>query len=280
MQKVTKKVRETTVFLRKVNAALTNPEEFANQLLSSIDPIGYLQALSLSFGVLVDTAEITVELVTDLLVPSNNSVEAGFLVLTATSTLGNELSNSINDMEAGIIPSTPSSAVSTPESSKLNANIPLWEETTAEREDRNTSRVAIVETFRLNGLIGMFENSSQKNYTTTDEIDSDLKKLELYYEALVENNDSDMVSKMKPSLDELRNLSDAVLEKKKQQSYSVTTVNIVRPQSAFLIAYDLYGEYLQTDAQHEYMANLIAGLNRSQVRYRMQGEVKVVEIGR
>lgn len=280
VQKVTRKVRETTAFLRKVNSVISNPVGFANTLLSSTDPIGYLQALALSFNGLVDEATITGQLLAEALVPANNSVEAGFIALTKIATVGNDLSNSINDLESGISPKKPASSQKTPSGSKLNTSIALWDETTTERIDRNTSRVAIVETFRLVGLIGMFENSVQKNYATTEEVDSDLKKLENYYEALVENNDSLIVSKMKNSLDQLRNLSDAVLERKKQQSYSVTTVNIVRPMSSHLIAYNLYGEYLQSEAHWEYMANLIAGLNRSQARYRMQGPVKVVEIAR
>lgn len=280
IQQITKSVRDTTLFLRKVNGAISDPLAFANLLLSKEDPLGYLQSLALSFGVAINETTTTVQLLSNPIVPANNSVGAGFLVFTAIATLGNNLTNSMNDIRAGILPTRPSSSVSTPESTALNTNIPLWNNDTQEREDRNKSRLAIIELFRLLGLIGMFETASQKRYTTTDEIDSDFKKLEQYYEALVENNDSLMVSKMKSTLDELRNLTDAVLEKKKQQSYTVTTVNIVRPMSAFLIAYNLYGEYLQSDAHHEYMSDLIAGLNRSQVSYRMQGEIKVVEIGR
>lgn len=286
VQKITNKVREATTFLKKVNALISDPTGYANALLASVDPLGYLQSLSLAYNDLTETIEVSSDLLVqsttreaDSLVPSNSGVDAGFNVFTQMSGLGSNFSNSVNDIKDGITPAKSALAPVNATDYQFDSTIPVWDETTAERIERNTNRVATVEIFRFTGLIGMYENASRKTYNTTDEIESDLDKLNTYYEDLVENNDSPLTELMKPFLEELKNQTEQVLQDKSQQAFTVTTIDVLRSTSSYLLAYELYGEYLQNDDQHQFMSDLIAGLNRSQVRSRLKGEVKVVEIG-
>jgi hypothetical protein len=45
-----------------------------------------------------------------------------------------------------------------------------------------------------------------------------------------------------------------------------------------MLAYELYGEYIKNENQLNYMADLIAGLNRGQARHALIGNVQVVTI--
>jgi hypothetical protein len=265
----TNKAREASIFVARAQNLVANPVALASLLLSSTDPVGYLQELALTYSAVVSDVGTLVD----------NSLK-GFTVLSNLATIGNDLSASMNDIISGIIPKKSIFSKTTPADFDVNFSIALWNSITAERKDRNINRLAFVDIFRVTGLIGMMESASNKNYTTTQEIDNDTKKIEEYYQNIVENNEtSPVIAQIKPDLDILRNLTDSVLEQKKQQSYTVITIQVVRPMSAWLLTYELYGEYLQTEEQHTYMSNLITGLNRSQASYRLVGDVQVVEIG-
>lgn len=258
IKQVTGKVREVRNFLRKVDQQIRNVQQYASLLLNPGQPIGFLQSLALSF-------------------PANS----GLSIFKKIATIGNNLPNAMNDITSGIIPEPSSVIPSTPNTGGVDTNINLWDADTGERIARNQSRLSTVNVFRMTGLIGMYESAAASQYTTTDEIDEITETLESYYEALVENDTTNVIIPgMKSILDELRTLVDLVLAGKRQQAYTVTEIDILRPTSSFLLAYELYGEYIRTEAQLEFMSDLIKGLNRSQVANRLQGVVKVVEIGR
>ncbi len=126
----------------------------------------------------------------------------------------------------------------------------------------------------------MMESAAASTYTTTDEIDEVMASIEQYYEDLVDNDVTGIIiPNMKTLLDQLKSLLDLVLANKRQQAYTVTEIKLYSPTSSFLLAYELYGEYLKTEEQHTFMSDLLAGLNRDQVSYRLNDIVRVVEIG-
>ncbi len=257
LEKVTGKARDVRNFVRKVDRKLQNADQYASLLLNPGQPLGFLQSTALSF--------------------TGNS---GFVVFKKLATLGTNQTNSMNDIKSGIVPSPSGFLPQDPGDGSVDVNVNLWTEDTLERIQRNISRLSVINTFRVTGLIGMFESAASSTYTTTEDVDNVVKTLEDYYEAIIENDSTGVVIPgVKFFLEQLRNLTDRVLAQKRQQAYTVIEIDIERPVSAFLLAYELYGEYLQTEAAHEFMTELLVGLNRSQVAYRLEGAVKVVEVG-
>jgi len=257
IKKITGKLKEVRRFLTKIDQAVRTVQGYGALLLNPGQPIGFLQSIALEF-----------------------TGNAAFTLFKQIATIGNDLPNAMNDITSGISPIL-SSVVPDIQTIGIDKNINIWNDDTAERRERNTGRLASTNTFRLIGLIGMFENAASSSYTTTQEIDNISLTLENYYEELIENDITDIVvPEMKGIIDELRGLTDRVLAGKRQQAFTVTTIDVLRPTSSFLLAYELYGEYVKNEAQLSFMSDLITGLNRQQVANRLQGTVTVVVLGR
>lgn len=240
------------IFIRTLPKVLKNPEGLASLLLSSNSPQGFLQTIALE---------------------TNN-----FENYTKIALLGNDLPDEMNDIRNVI---KPFETVVTEQEydPTINTNIPVWEETTLERKERNKNRITIVNTFRMIGLIGMFEQSSIDNYTTTDEIDNRRALLNQYYEKLVEDDESVfIITNIKNNLDVVKTRTEAVLNTKEQQAYIVTTIKLERPYSAKMISYELYGELIKNETQLNTFAGILIGLNRSQPAHALNGEIKVIQV--
>lgn len=255
---ITKATRAVNRFLRSVDQKIRNASAYASLLLNPGQPEGFLQSLAVGL-----------------------SGAAVFTLYQNIATLGNDLTNSVNDILADI---SPKKSTATPQAEPevgIDTSIALWDDDTFERQQRNQGRLAVVNTFRLTGLIGMFETAASQDYTTTDEIDKVTATLDEYYDSLIDDDETEVVIPgMKTILDELKNLTDSVLARKRQQAYTVIEIKLYIPTSSYLLAYNLYGEYLKTVPQLEFMSDLIAGLNRSQPSYRLIDTIKVVEVGR
>ncbi len=253
---ITGLIKETRNFLRKIDVSIRAVDKYAALLLNPGQPLGYLQSILLS---------------------TRNT--GAFSLYSKLANMGRDNSNSINDINSGITPKTSSVFPDVPVSLDVDVSINLWDTDTAERIARNNGRISIINTFRMTGLIGMFEAAANANYTTTDEIDKTVIVVESYYVALIENDQFKIVTQgMKTILDELKSSTDKVLARKRQQAYGVIEITEIRPISSFLLAYKLYGELIQNEAQLFFMTSILAGLNRGQPAHALQGTVRVVEI--
>jgi len=251
---ITGRIKDVRNFLRKIDSVIRQVDKYAALLLNPGQPLGFLQSILLA------TRNI-----------------GAFSLYSKIANMGQGLPNSMNDIVDGISPT--SSTTFESEIVTVTTSINLWDTDTAERRARNDSRLSIVNTFRMAGLIGMFESAANAIYTTTDEIDKVTASLELYYNLLVEDDEFRIViSSMKKVIDELKALTDSVLARKKQQAFGVIEIEEIRPISSILLAYKLYGEYLKDEAQLFFMASLLTGLNRSQPAHAMKGILQVVEI--
>ena len=256
VKKITGLVKETRNFLRKIDVSIRQVDNYAALLLNPGQPLGYLQSILLS---------------------TRNT--GAFSLYSKLANMGRDLSNSSNDIEDNITPEISTVFPDTAIPLDVDTNIDLWDEDTVERRARNDGRVAIINTFRMAGIIGMFESAANANYTTTDEIDKTVIVLENYYIALLEDDTFKIIiSGMKTIIDELKNLTDAVLARKRQQAYGVIEITEIRPISSFLLAYKLYGELIKNEAQLFFMTSILAGLNREQPAHALQGTVRVVEV--
>ena len=253
---ITGLIKETRNFLRKIDVSIRRVDTYAALLLNPGQPLGYLQSLLLS---------------------TRNT--GAFSLYSKLANMGKGLSNSMNDINSGISPKKSTVFPATPGDLDVDININLWETDTAERIERNNGRLSIINTFRITGIIGMFESAANANYTTTDEIDKTSAVLESYYNALIENDVYKIIiQKMKTIIDELKVRTDEVLVRKRQQAYGIIEIEEIRPISSVLLAYKLYGEFIKNEAQLVFMTSILAGLNRSQPAHALQGTVRVVEI--
>jgi hypothetical protein len=240
------------IFIRSLPKVLKNPEGLASLLLSAETPQGFLQTIALE---------------------TNN-----FENYKKMAILGNDLPDEMNTIRSNIKP-FPNVVTEQIYDPTINTNIPLWEETTLERKERNENRLTIVNTYRMVGLIGMYEQSAIDNYTTTEEIDNRRKILSQYYELLVENDESDyIIRNVKNDLDVVKTRTEQVLNTKEQQAYLVVTIKLERPYSAKMISYELYGELIKNETQLNTFAEVLIGLNRSQPAHAMTGEIKVIQV--
>jgi prophage DNA circulation protein len=256
IKKITGLVKETRNFARKIDRSIREVDKYAALLLNPGQPLGYLQSILLS---------------------TRNT--GAFSLYTRIANIGKDQSNSMNDIDDGISPISSTVFPAKPLSLEVDTNINLWDNDTLERVERNSGRLAIINTFRMVGLIGMFESAANASYATTEEIDKTVLVLEDYYTALVENGETKIIiQSMKSIIDELKNLVDKVLGRKRQQAYGIIEINEVRPISSVLLAYKLYGELIKKGVNLFYMASIIAGLNRDQPAHALEGIIRVVEI--
>ena len=253
---ITGKIKDVRNFIRRVDGVIRQVDQYAALLLNPGQPIGFLNSILLS---------------------TRNT--GAFSLYTRIANIGKDQSNSMNDINAGISPTTSTVFPDEPLSLDVDVNINLWDNDTQERRERNANRLSIINTFRITGLIGMYDSAANTNYTTTEEIDKTVLVLEDYYTALVENDETVIIiQSMKSVIDELKNLTDKVLERKRQQAYTVIEINEVRPISSVLLAYKLYGELIKKEVNLFFMASIIAGLNRGQPAHALEGTIRVVEI--
>lgn len=242
-------------FTRSVDKVLRLPNSLASLLLNPGQPLGYLQSIAL-----------------------NTTGSEAFSLFTKIAIAGNNLSNSMNEINDEITP-IESSVVTDVYTDSINTNINLWNENTTERRERNNNRLSVVNTFRVVGLVGMYEQAAEKEYTTTDQIDNIKNILEEYYVEIIENDTTGVIiSDIKIYIDTLRNKTEIVLDQKRQNAFSVIEIVIKNMIPATLLAYQLYGEYIKTIAEFNFLTELLRGLNKQLPAHKMQGMIRVVEI--
>lgn len=251
VKKITGNQTAYNIFKRSLGKVLKNPISLAKLLLNSTNPVGFLQTIALETNDISQFKKI--------------------------STIGNDLPVELNEIRANVKPfgSRVTTQVYNPE---ISTEIPIWEEDTIERRQRNENRITIVNAFRMVGLIGMYETAARSTYTTTEEIEEIKEMLNQYYEKLVENDTTKyIIGQVKNNIDIVKTRAEIVLNEKEQNTPRIITIKLERPYSAKQICYELYGELIKNEIQLNTFANIITGLNRSKVAHAMSGEIKVIE---
>jgi hypothetical protein len=242
------------IFIRSLPVVLKDPLGLAKLLLSAVPPVGFLQTIAL------ETSD--------------------FSAFQKISILGSDLPNEMNDIRGDIRPyvSVVTEQVYNP---SINTDIQIWVDDTRERRERNENRITIINTFRMAGLTGMYEQAARDTYTTTEDIEHRKNILDAYYEQLIENdNTMFVINDVKNELDILKTRTEQVLETKAQSSnvFGVVIIKLERAYSAKMIAYELYGEYIKNEIQLNTYANILTSLNRDQPAHRLIGNIKVLEV--
>lgn len=257
LNKLTQAQIEYNRFIRSVDRYLSNASELATLLLNPGQPVGYLQSFALGF----------------------TGTEA-FNLFAKVAVTGNNLSNSMNDIDSGINPVESTLIPDIPGLPEIDANLNFWDEDTFERIQRNNNRAVFANTFRLVGLIGMYERAAERDYTTVDEIRNIKLTLNNYYTEIIENDTTGVIiPELKNDIVNLKNRTNDVLDQKAQSAFNVIEIVIKNNTPATLLAYQFYGEYIKTEAEFEYLTGLIIDLNRELPAHKLSGTVRILQIG-
>ena len=153
-------------------------------------------------------------------------------------------------------------------------NIPLWEELTPEREERNSNRRATVDTARANAMIFLLNDVVEIDFDTSSEIQIIQNQLQEFFEALTTQEDSDIFTNQDfmEKLLALKESSFGYLEQTQSELFYTATVN-VSTMPANVLAQAIYGE--ESRAEIERMAEIIKSLNDG--RQFFDGETTVLE---
>lgn len=256
-QRAAEIARASQQFVRRVDNALRSSARLSRLLLNPAAPVGYLQNAATS-------------------ITGTESFRAYLGIASA----GSGLPAAMNDISAGIRPAASSGVVQpAPAPAVPDVSVQLWPGDTAERRQRNANRASAINAFRAVGLVGMYEAASTQTYTTTDDIDRVKAQLDLYYELIVEDDATGaVIPGIITELSRLKNVTDQVLSARRQNAYAVVEITIPMYMPDTLLAYDLYGERIQSEAQLNYIAGILRGLNAEQPAHRLGGAVRVVEL--
>lgn len=152
-------------------------------------------------------------------------------------------------------------------------DIPLFNETTIARANRNENRKTLVNSVRLAALALYCEQAARSNYQTDTDINNAKANINTAYDAIVLTNDVN--AQATSSLDKCRLSALAVLDQKLQLTPNVTAFDTPRTNSVSL-AYQLYAEQFADEAALTERADVLSDLN-GLLATRLKGTINVLQ---
>lgn len=201
-----------------------------------------------------------------------DAIDAVGAMLDFANTFGNNLALIQSDFDSG---STVSPVLGTDE----QTNISLWAPTTEDRMDRNDGRTAIVESNRLAALVVAYEQASNADYQTIDQIQVIRTNLEDTFSEMMHVDAQDVSSvpanrEVRAAMEEMRIRALSVLDQKAQSAW--LTAQIIRAGSlaAPSLTYLLYAESITNDIDER--TTQVRQLNQDVSAIAMSGELTVL----
>lgn len=159
------------------------------------------------------------------------------------------------------------------------SGISLWAETTNDRIDRNEARTAIVESNRLAALVAAYEQASNGDYQTIDQIQRVRTDLEDVFAEMMRVDAQDVSSvpanrEVREAMDELRIRALSVLDQKAQSAWLTAQIIRVGPLTAPSLTYLLYAESITDDLDERTLQ--IRQLNQQVSAASMSGALTVL----
>ncbi len=159
------------------------------------------------------------------------------------------------------------------------ADISLWAATTEDRIDRNDARTAIVESNRLAALVAAYEQASNGDYQTVDQIQTVRTDLEDSYAEMMQVDAQDVGSVpanrvVREAMSELRIRALSVLDQKVQSAWLTAQIVRTGPLNAPSLTYLLYAESLTNDLDERTLQ--IRQLNQQVSSVSMSGNLTVL----
>jgi hypothetical protein len=195
-----------------------------------------------------------------------DTIDAVGALLNFTKNFGNNLALIQSDFDSGSTVS-PVSGIS------------LWAATTNDRIDRNEARTAIVESNRLASLVAAYEQASNGDYQTIDQIQTVRTDLEDSFAEMMRVDAQDVSSvpanrEVREAMDELRIRALSVLDQKAQSAWLTAQIIRTGPLAAPSLTYLLYAESITNDLDDRTLQ--IRQLNQQVSAASMSGSLTVL----
>lgn len=152
-------------------------------------------------------------------------------------------------------------------------DIPVYDETTVDRQKMNINRKRLVNDVRLSALGMLCEQAARADYQTDSQINEVKRDIDTAYTAIVLGGDVD--SALGNSLDQARLSSLDVLDQKLQLTPNLVTRDIDKTTD-ILLAYDLYKEQFNNEDDLVVKATEVSDLNGI-LPTKLDGELLVFE---
>lgn len=202
-------------------------------------------------------------------------------LLNFAENFGNNLALIQSDFDSGstVSPVSSSNAFVDSQSTAAASNISLWAPTTEDRIDRNEARTAIVESNRLAALVAAYEQASNGDYQTIDQIQTVRTDLEDAFTQMMHVDAQDVNSVpadrvVREAMDELRIRALSVLDQKAQSAWLTAEIIRTGPLAAPSLTYLLYAESLTNDLDERTLQ--VRQLNQQVSSVSMNGELTVL----
>lgn len=195
-----------------------------------------------------------------------DTIDAVGALLNFAKSFGNNLALIQSDFDSGSTVS-PVSGIS------------LWAPTTGARIDRNDGRTAIVDSSRLAALVAAYEQASNGDYQTIDQIQTIRTDIEDVYAEMMQIDAQDVGSipanrEVREAMAELRIRALSVLDQKAQSAWLTSTIIRTGGLTAPSLTYLLYAESLTNDLDER--ALQVRQLNQQVSAVAMSGELTVL----
>ncbi len=168
-----------------------------------------------------------------------DTIDAVSALLNFANSFGNNLALIQSDLDSGATVSPVS-------------DISLWAATTEDRIDRNDGRTAIVESNRLAALVAAYEQASNADYQTIDQVQSVRNNLEDTFAEMMRVDAQDVGSVpanrvVREAMDDLRIRALSVLDQKAQSAWLTAQIIRTGALTAPSLTYLLYAESITND---------------------------------
>jgi hypothetical protein len=197
----------------------------------------------------------------------------GVSALLDLTSFGSELSLSLSDIKNASILTTTNTE---------SFDIPLWDETTAVRAQRNQNRLSIVNAGRVAALVCAYEQAADTTYSTDAEIEETRLALETVNQRLmrVDTENKTLIQsqpEVRRAVEDVRLAALQVLDDKEQSVFSLATIINKAPVGSFSEAYILYAEDMASAEDVTNRGIEIRALNPTQAADKLVGKVTVLQ---
>lgn len=201
----------------------------------------------------------------------------GLDAVLALTRFGSQLSLSLSDIKRATIEDDQAITAQ-----QEQTQVPLWPATTGGRVKRNKNRLNLINAGRVAALTNAYEAAAAKEYQTDTEIEESRELLESEHERLmkIDTEDRDLLqsdSSIRAAMEKVRLASLSVLDDKEQSAYSLATIEVASPVSAFALSYQLYAEQQKTSEDVTNSGVVLRDLNPLLIADKLKNNITVLQ---
>ena len=205
----------------------------------------------------------------------NNTSANQLSQYASLASVGNNLPTNIYEISQGIImPTFPLKA-----GQLQSLSIPFWAGATLEQQQRNNNRFMIINAVRLWALIMMCEAAVTTTFTTVQSVINARNQIDYLFNQIIEQDQTGvLIPWMKQSMEQVQMSAYNNLNQIQGTAFNTQLITLEKSMSAAVLAYELYGEYCNSESDLLNYKNILISLNPSQPQHYFSGSVNVIQI--